>query len=57
MRDKYFRIGSGTRLMSVVSFPSTGTPGKVLSSSLSVSRVLCCMVNSEDMVNSRVYCL
>lgn len=26
MRDKYFRIGSGTRLMSVVSFPSTGTP-------------------------------
>lgn len=25
MRDKYFRIGSGTRLMSVVSFPSTGT--------------------------------
>lgn len=26
MRDKYFRICSGTRLMSVVSFPSTGTP-------------------------------
>lgn len=26
MRDKYFRIGSGTRLMSVVSFNSTGTP-------------------------------
>ena len=26
MRDKYFRIGSGTRLMSVVSFHSTGTP-------------------------------
>ena len=26
MRGKYFRIGSGTRLMSVVSFPSTGTP-------------------------------
>lgn len=26
MRDKYFRIGSGTRIMSVVSFPSTGTP-------------------------------
>ena len=26
MRDKYFRIGSGTRLMSVVPFPSTGTP-------------------------------
>lgn len=26
MRDKYFRIGSGTRLMSVVSFPSTWTP-------------------------------
>lgn len=25
MRDRYFRIGSGTRLMSVVSFPSTGT--------------------------------
>ena len=25
MRDKYFRIGSGTHLMSVVSFPSTGT--------------------------------
>ena len=26
MRDKYFRIGSGTRLMSIVSFHSTGTP-------------------------------
>ena len=26
MRDRYFRIGSGTRLMSVVSFHSTGTP-------------------------------
>lgn len=26
MRDKYFRICSGTRLMSVVSFNSTGTP-------------------------------
>lgn len=26
MEDKYFRIDSGTRLMSVVSFPSTGTP-------------------------------
>ena len=26
MRDKYFRICSGTRLMSVVSFHSTGTP-------------------------------
>lgn len=26
MRGKYFRIGSGTRIMSVVSFPSTGTP-------------------------------
>lgn len=26
MRDKYFRICSGTSLMSVVSFPSTGTP-------------------------------
>lgn len=26
MRGKYFRICSGTRLMSVVSFPSTGTP-------------------------------
>ena len=26
MRDKYFRIGNGTRIMSVVSFNSTGTP-------------------------------